>query len=276
MSHSKLSRRAEGAAKVVLPSPTPGHFLKAGAYLPRVSMKISPIFFLILSVLLSITDAADVVNITVDDAARAWKYSSNSSNCTARLDETRAYMTTWHDGTFDPGLGTVVSSNTPDEVLYAEFNFTGVAVYVYCILSNSKEFPSGSSDMAFYVDGEQKGAFVRDADGSPGYIYDFPVFVASSLPDGEHRLLIQSGRKGGKKVLTLLDRIVYTQNRKAEAITTSTPQPTEARKSRELKDHKPKLDKSLESFRQCIVRDLARRCTHDWMSVLSKKELAVE
>lgn len=64
--------------------------------------------------------------------------------------------------------------------------------------------------MAFYVDGEQKGAFVRDADGSPGYIYDFPVFVASSLPDGEHRLLIQSGRKGGKKVLTLLDRIVYT------------------------------------------------------------------
>ncbi|KAF7764048.1 hypothetical protein Agabi119p4_8585 [Agaricus bisporus var. burnettii] len=80
--------------------------------------------------------------------------------------------------------------------------------------------------MVFYVDGEQKGTFVREAPGSPGYIYNHTVFAASSLEDGEHKLLIQNGHQGGKKVLTLLDRIVYTQNRKAEASTTSTPQPT--------------------------------------------------
>ena len=64
--------------------------------------------------------------------------------------------------------------------------------------------------MTFYVDGELKDTFVRDADGSPGYDYDSLVFAASSLPDGEHKLLIQNGHQGGKKVLILLDRIVYT------------------------------------------------------------------
>ncbi|KAJ3802492.1 hypothetical protein GGU11DRAFT_672780 [Lentinula aff. detonsa] len=161
-----------------------------------------------------------MINVTVDDndhsilysPAGAWNARSaalSCSACTAQPDPTKMVSGTWHDSTFYPiDGGTHDIPNTP---LFANLTFNGSAVYVFCALAESVKSPDGNSDMAFYVDGQLMGSFVKPALGiKNAYEYQIPVFSANSLAPGEHTLVLQNGHVNGTQSLVLLDYIVYT------------------------------------------------------------------
>ncbi|KAI0666261.1 hypothetical protein C8Q78DRAFT_1072504 [Trametes maxima] len=164
--------------------------------------------------------AAALVNVTIDDTfgdesngnkisyqpESAWNVGQDCPACTAKPDISQVFNRTWHDTTFNG------SSNAPLIAERATHHITsGVAVYVYCILSDTTQFPFGNSDMTFLLDGEQVGRFVRAAPGNPTYHYNVPVYVNESLPAGEHTITIVNGEPNGNRSLILLDYIVYSQ-----------------------------------------------------------------
>lgn len=79
---------------------------------------------------------ADFVNTTIDDKygdpdtgalvtyspALSWNDGSTCKACTARFDKSKAYMGTWHDGTF---ALTNATNPTPGAILTASVPFTG-------------------------------------------------------------------------------------------------------------------------------------------------------
>ncbi|KAF9448665.1 hypothetical protein P691DRAFT_32509 [Macrolepiota fuliginosa MF-IS2] len=102
----------------------------------------------------------------------------------------------------------------------------GTAIYVYTILANTKTSPTGDSDMTFYLDGDVVGTFVKNAPGTPGFIYNVCVYANDSLPSGEHFLQIQNGHTDGNKTLLLLDYLVYSTDDNSTTVPVPTPQGT--------------------------------------------------
>ncbi|OCB87365.1 hypothetical protein A7U60_g5505 [Sanghuangporus baumii] len=161
-------------------------------------------------------------NVTIDDTngdavtggqityspALAWQAGQSCQNCTAKLDGNQAYDGTWHDASYNPPGG--LSNSYPGTIISASADFTGTAVYIYCILTRSSSSPDGNTDMTFYVDDQEVGSFSRDSDGDKSYQYNQVVFAWSGL-DGStnHNVRLESGHLG-QKALVLLDRIVYT------------------------------------------------------------------
>ncbi|KAI5897510.1 uncharacterized protein SCHCODRAFT_02609508 [Schizophyllum commune H4-8] len=164
---------------------------------------------------------AAVRNVTVDDSGKdeltgneityyptgAWNDASDCDGCTAHPAETNLVGGTWHDSTFNKQPG---SNDFPNEPLYASFQFTGTAVYVFCVLARSSSSPTGNSDMTFWIDDNIAGTFAKIAPGEAGYDYNMSVFSHDSLENGRHNLTIQNGHVDGVKSLILLDYIVYT------------------------------------------------------------------
>ncbi|PSS37176.1 hypothetical protein PHLCEN_2v1049 [Hermanssonia centrifuga] len=158
---------------------------------------------------------AALVNVTVDDAhpdpltgisityapLNAWTLDSDCSTCVATPDGSQAYMGTWHDTTYLPEVGTVLS---------ATFQFNGSALYVYCITAQSTSAPDGNSDMLFFLDGEPAGSYEHIAPGEPTYDYNVPVYSNPSIAPGFHTFVLQNGQTGGQASLALLDYIVYS------------------------------------------------------------------
>ncbi|KZV89137.1 hypothetical protein EXIGLDRAFT_695822 [Exidia glandulosa HHB12029] len=124
------------------------------------------------------------------------------SLCKANPDGTRIHLGTWHDGTYEPGGGSSTVS----------FFFTGRAIYIYGILTNS--VPGNNEiHLQFHIDGSPVGRFDRKPDtssGAPTYVYNQVVYANSSLVDsGEHNFLIVNGG-GSEESLFLFDYAVYT------------------------------------------------------------------
>ncbi|KAI0656478.1 hypothetical protein C8Q70DRAFT_1046820 [Cubamyces menziesii] len=158
--------------------------------------------------------SASLVNVTIDDTFgdasngaqiiyepdSVWNIGNNCAACTAHPDPGLVYDGTWHDGTTQLGS---------EDLLTAAVGFSGVAVYVFCVVTRSEVSPDGNSDMSFFIDGEQAGQYVVPPDGDTSYAYNVPVFVKDGLAAGSHQLLIVNGRTGGNKSLVLLDYIIY-------------------------------------------------------------------
>ncbi|KAJ3747281.1 hypothetical protein DFH05DRAFT_1392074 [Lentinula detonsa] len=161
-----------------------------------------------------------MINVTVDDndhsilysPAGAWNARSaalSCSACTAQPDPTKMVSGTWHDST----VRIYLRRRYHLLIFCSQFYPIdgGSAVYVFCALAESVKSPDGNSDMAFYVDGQLMGSFVKPALGiNNTYEYQFPVFSANSLAPGEHTLVLQNGHVNGTQSLVLLDYIVYT------------------------------------------------------------------
>ena len=186
--------------------------------------------------------SAALVNVTVDDTygdpftgnpiiyqpQGAWQPGQSCSTCTAHPDKSLAFNGTWHDSTFN-------DASLPDAVQLpiATFSFTGafihvflsaypswpsshspsalgVAVYVFCIISQSSNSPPEISDMSFLIDSVPVGTFQLPPIGNSNYLYNTPVYVNDSLSPGQHTIAIVNGEVNGNKSLTLLDYIVYT------------------------------------------------------------------
>ncbi|KAL5507584.1 hypothetical protein ACEPAH_7040 [Sanghuangporus vaninii] len=161
-------------------------------------------------------------NVTIDDTngdavtgaqitynpAPVWQAGQSCQNCTAKVDGSQAYDGTWHDASYNPPGG--LSNSYPGTIISASADFTGTAVYIYCILTSSSSSPNGNTDMTFYVDDQEVGSFSRPSDGDRSYQYNQVVFSWSGL-DGStnHNVRLESGHSG-QQALVLLDRIVYT------------------------------------------------------------------
>ncbi|EKM52174.1 uncharacterized protein PHACADRAFT_262682 [Phanerochaete carnosa HHB-10118-sp] len=155
--------------------------------------------------------ALTLVNITVDDndpsviyaPSDDWSFGPSCSTCTARVDASQAFNGTWHDTLFSP------SDPSEDETQTAELSFIGSAIYVYGILSNAMNNPSGNADQVFFVDGVRAGNFTHTPSGDGSFEYSVLLFSAQ-LPNGSHNLTLQNGQPTDVSSLILLDYFVYT------------------------------------------------------------------
>ncbi|KIY45712.1 hypothetical protein FISHEDRAFT_76260 [Fistulina hepatica ATCC 64428] len=165
--------------------------------------------------------ADTLYNITFDDNATSvdgaslsysptsvWNYGPSCADCTAKPDPKLAYGGTWHDSTFNPT--STASNGLKDVVTEAEFVFTGSAVYVYCIMANSDESPTGYSYLRFSVDGVEVSHYEHKPTGEDSYDYNVNVYANTSLSPGEHSLIIRNGQQQGNKSLILLDYLIYS------------------------------------------------------------------
>ncbi|GJE89335.1 hypothetical protein PsYK624_054340 [Phanerochaete sordida] len=160
-----------------------------------------------------------LVNITIDDQGHdpmtGNKLSRTSgislgqtcgSACDAQPDPLRVFNGTWMDTTFIPGGKD--EHGVPQSVT---FSFTGTAVYVYGIQSQSINRPGSDADVLFYIDGAKEGNYKFTAKGpQSAYTYNQLLFSADDFDDIPHTLMSQNGRIGGGSTLLLLDFIVYT------------------------------------------------------------------
>jgi len=89
---------------------------------------------------------------------------------------------------------------------YMLTRFKGSAVYVICVLPNS----GSNMDYLFFIDGNQAGTFTRTVPGTSGYQYNVAVYSNSGLTNGQHTIMMQTGRIGGSASAMLIDRIIYT------------------------------------------------------------------
>ncbi|RPD81596.1 hypothetical protein L226DRAFT_2338 [Lentinus tigrinus ALCF2SS1-7] len=80
--------------------------------------------------------------------------------------------------------------------------------------------------MSFFIDGILVGNFVQPPTGDTTYQYNVPVYVNESLPSGSHTIAIVNGHPSGNQSLTLLDRIVYTQDITSSGNSTSSLTPS--------------------------------------------------
>jgi len=140
-------------------------------------------------------------NVSIDDTkgdpvtgqqilySPAWTFGPGCQACTAKVTPAQnAFDGTWHDSTHEVG-GPIISAS-------AKFN--GSAVYVMCILTRTTVGPDGNTDMTFLLDDEMAGTFSLAPNGSPGYMFNVPVFVRENLSPGSHNITILSGLAGNK------------------------------------------------------------------------------
>ncbi|KAG9224108.1 hypothetical protein CCMSSC00406_0006776 [Pleurotus cornucopiae] len=142
-----------------------------------------------------------------------------------KLDTSLVHNGTWHDTTLYPG-------GEPKRV---NFTFTGISLYVYCIIANTPPGPpffDADADYKFLIDGELVGRYTHEAElNIPDYFYNTPVYVNTTLQNKAHNftLLVDSP---AKPVLLLFDYAVYTSDEdtvqsSATESSTALNQPTE-------------------------------------------------
>ncbi|TCD62934.1 hypothetical protein EIP91_006196 [Steccherinum ochraceum] len=185
--------------------------------------------FTLLLLLTAHIDAV-LVNVTVDDDGvdsltgsaivyeplDRWNVGQNCTGCFAQPDPNRAWNYTWHDGTFKPG-------ESPD-TLNATFQFSGTALWVYCILAPGNVNPNLSADsyMTFWIDGGVVGTFHQSALSVTAYTPNYLVYHTTSMPNAAHTFMLQNGQPGGTdQTLVLLDYLIYSYDDGKPSPTTS-------------------------------------------------------
>ncbi|EJD35734.1 hypothetical protein AURDEDRAFT_175184 [Auricularia subglabra TFB-10046 SS5] len=175
----------------------------------------------LVAVLWPVLSSARVFNVTIDDTLGDertgqkprytppdWKARSVGGGpcpgCTAQPDPTLAFGGTWHDKSTFIG-------NDPSTVL---LNFSGTAIYVFCILPNGIGNTINRTRLSFYVDGftSPDGTFLHELDETQGpYLYNQLVF-SEQLPTGDHSLVVANvpGVEVGSGSLILFDYAIYT------------------------------------------------------------------
>ncbi|KIL67149.1 hypothetical protein M378DRAFT_36395, partial [Amanita muscaria Koide BX008] len=106
------------------------------------------------------------------------------SGCYIQPDITKAFGGTWNAATYHPELQNV----------NVTLRFTGVAVWVFFILSNANDHGTGTTtntQLNITIDGQYAGNFSHDPDLSThDLIYNATVFSTSSLSNTSHELVI--------------------------------------------------------------------------------------
>ncbi|GLB36596.1 hypothetical protein LshimejAT787_0308840 [Lyophyllum shimeji] len=185
------------------------------------------------------TSLAVLVNVTIDDTLGdsengrlitylpegAWNLGPTCTSCSAtpKLDRSGIHNGTWHDG--EANQSPHDEPNEVEQPLLAIVPFYGSAIYVYCVVANTRSSPDGNTDMTFLIDSQWAGEFIRQPTGDDTFDYNVLVFTNQSLPHTNHTLTIQNGHVGGYKSLVLFDYIVYTYENGLSALPTDSIHP---------------------------------------------------
>ncbi|KAL5512058.1 hypothetical protein ACEPAH_5277 [Sanghuangporus vaninii] len=133
-----------------------------------------------------------MINVTIDDAfgdptngrqiqyfpSIAWQRGDGCQPCTAKpTPASDAWLGTWHDATFNPN--DTATNSALGQIIVASAQFTGTAVYVNCILTESFTSPDGNTDMTFYLDDNDNPAdvFQKTPNGDPSYQFGVTALV---------------------------------------------------------------------------------------------------
>ncbi|KIL67139.1 hypothetical protein M378DRAFT_74229 [Amanita muscaria Koide BX008] len=106
------------------------------------------------------------------------------SGCYIQPDTTKAFDGTWNAATYHPELQNVNFT----------LRFTGVAVWVFFILSNANVHGPGTTtntQVNITLDGQHAGSFSHDPDlTTQDLIYNVPIFSQSGLANAPHELVV--------------------------------------------------------------------------------------
>ncbi|EIW65018.1 uncharacterized protein TRAVEDRAFT_42416 [Trametes versicolor FP-101664 SS1] len=172
--------------------------------------------------------SATVLNVTIDDTygdtltggsmhyspENAWKANLNCTGCKAQPDPLSALGGTWHESAI-PQSGSAV---VPTVVV----EFEGSAVYVYCIIPDSRASVDGFPNMRFVLDGVLAGSYsLKPPAGTGAYDYHTLVFASQSLASELHVLEIENGVPQSGGSILLLDYILYTTDANVTSVATN-------------------------------------------------------
>ncbi|KAJ8503618.1 hypothetical protein ONZ45_g10712 [Pleurotus djamor] len=158
-----------------------------------------------------------LLNFTIDDEygdsltsalpqyefARAWHQGSHCPSCATKLDSNRTFKQSWHDST----------SNGGDKIFSVTFEFTGVALYVYCIITHSS---NKTASYTFRINDTLVGQYTRQIENITEPEYQTLVFSETDLPQGRHTFQFQNGGPSLSS-LALFDYAVYTMDNSSTA-----------------------------------------------------------
>ncbi|KAL4255964.1 hypothetical protein AB1N83_011722 [Pleurotus pulmonarius] len=191
-------------------------------------------------------------NITIDDLygddlthiapryqpSDGWKLGGAVGS--TKLNASLAHNQTWHDATH----------KVKDEPTTVNFGFTGVAIYLYCIIPNklSGFLANPFADYQFVIDGDLVGHYIHiAAENGPAYLYNTTVYVNTTMENTFHNFSIVVDSTD-KTVSLLFDYAIYSiEENPLEPSTTlahTNPQPTDT----------PKAVDALASSQAVVVR----------------------
>ncbi|KAF7353824.1 hypothetical protein MVEN_01068000 [Mycena venus] len=132
--------------------------------------------------------------------AQVWNEGTSCENCTIHPDPALAFNHTWHD-----------SSQFPtEEPVSVSLDFTGTAVWVFCIVPPIITGKITRYNLSFNLDaGAHQGQFSYTPTSSSEFLYNVPVVSLPSLPNTAHTLSILTDDSTDGSIF-LFDYAVYT------------------------------------------------------------------
>ncbi|KAJ8695336.1 hypothetical protein PTI98_007941 [Pleurotus ostreatus] len=177
--------------------------------IPRFSL-LGVVWLALASAAVPVASMGIFTNFTIDDNSTRFQYLPEGSWTLGstpflQLDPLQLSAGTWHGATGNP------QDTSLREI---HLNFTGVAVYVFCVMANQPpQAPEKPFDTfaayKFLIDDVVVGEFRHEAEDTTEYFYNTPVYVNTSLPNKDHRFTILLDSVD-RPALMLFDYLVYS------------------------------------------------------------------
>ncbi|KZT68206.1 hypothetical protein DAEQUDRAFT_344606 [Daedalea quercina L-15889] len=150
--------------------------------------------FLFLTGVVSRSAFASVTNRTIDDQYGDsvtgrhpiyygdWNYGPTCSGCFFQPSPEDAFMSSWHD----------TSTNNHYNGQNVSIEFSGTAIWVYCIMPNYEPYSGTVIDIGFDLDGGSAGTFtfLNPVGRLDSFVYNVTVYSATGLTNTQHTLVM--------------------------------------------------------------------------------------
>ncbi|EPS95479.1 hypothetical protein FOMPIDRAFT_1090759, partial [Fomitopsis schrenkii] len=158
------------------------------------------------------TASAKPINRTIDDHygdsftgvqpayGGRWNYGPNCSECAIHPEPADTFMSSWHD-----------STTSPTNDISVALNFTGTAIWVYCIIPDTISTVQGVStfvNISFELDDKPVEKYTHPP-GATSYEYNVTVYSHPKLDNTQH-ILKMSAVQGENSSVFLFDWAKYT------------------------------------------------------------------
>ncbi|KZV89133.1 hypothetical protein EXIGLDRAFT_772004 [Exidia glandulosa HHB12029] len=126
--------------------------------------------------------------------------------CGVQPDPSQTLLNTWHE----------ITNNLGQDPGTVTFNFTGIALYVFCILSGTvqERLVTTESHLAFFIDDQQIDTF-NFVPNTPTYQYQQLVFSTESLANEQHTFRMDNvadPKFGQFGSIAMFDYALYTRS----------------------------------------------------------------
>ncbi|KAJ7272834.1 hypothetical protein C8J57DRAFT_260268 [Mycena rebaudengoi] len=128
-----------------------------------------------------------------------WSLNSSCDGCKVHPNASLAFNRTWHDSSQLPGNGPVSIT----------LEFTGTAIYVYCIVPPVIPGVVSLYNLNFTLDGADSGRFHFSPTSTADYLYNVPALSLPSIPNQKHSLVMSTDNSVDGSIF-LFDYAIYT------------------------------------------------------------------